>query len=65
MKNEINEIKRSLDILWSRVVQYRDSYAYMDLMHACASFRELAPYNAMLIQMQRPSASRAYIVGNK
>lgn len=56
MKNEINEIKSNLDALWSRVAQYRSSKQYMEMMHACASFRELAPYNAMLIQMQRPSA---------
>lgn len=51
-----NEIKSNLDTLWSRVAQYRSSKQYMEMMHACASFRELAPYNAMLIQMQRPSA---------
>lgn len=56
MKNGINEIKSNLDTLWSRVAQYRSSKRYMEMMHACASFRELAPYNAMLVQMQRPSA---------
>lgn len=52
----INEVKSNLDTLWSRISQYRNSAQYWEMMHFCASFRELAPYNAMLIQMQRPSA---------
>lgn len=56
MTNEISEVKSSLDTLWNRVAQYRNSTQFYEMMRACASFRDFAPYNAMLIQMQRPGA---------
>ena len=45
-----------LDILFSEVKAYRKSKHFAELLGFCAKFKTLAPYNAMLVQMQRPGA---------
>ena len=53
----ISDIQISkLDELWSNVRMYRKSDNFLAVMNACAHFRHLAPFNAMLVQMQRPGA---------
>ena len=46
----------NLDILWIRVIQYRSSEHFREILKACTRFRNLAPYNAMLVEMQRPGS---------
>lgn len=46
----------NLDLLWQNVKSYRSSKNFMAVMKACSRFRHLAPYNAMLVEMQRPGA---------
>ncbi len=45
-----------LDQLWHGVKGYRSSKHFKEMMEACARLRHLAPYNAMLVDMQRPEA---------
>ncbi len=52
--NIINE--SNLDALWHNVKTYRQSDKYKAVLNACVRFRHLAPYNAMLVEIQRPSA---------
>lgn len=46
----------NLDILWQSVIQYRSCEHFEQVLKACARFKELAPYNGMLVEMQRPGA---------
>lgn len=45
-----------LDQLWQSVRSYRSCKNFKAVMDACARFRHLAPYNAMLVELQRPNA---------
>lgn len=59
MSNNINNgvfSESNLDSLWRNVKAYRSSENFMAVMKACSRFRHLAPYNAMLVEMQRPGA---------
>ena len=59
MSNNINNgvfSETNLDSLWRNVKTYRSSENFMAVMKACSRFRHLAPYNAMLVEMQRPGA---------
>ena len=51
-----NSIESKLDTLWRDVKEYRTSEHFCKVMQACKKFHNLAPYNAMLVEMQRPSA---------
>lgn len=53
---ELNETKSKLDILWKDVIEFRNGDNFKRIMDACAHFKQLAPYNAMLVYMQRPGA---------
>lgn len=46
----------NLDILFQRIKEYRTSSYYWDLLQVCKRFRHLAPYNAMLVNMQKPGS---------
>ncbi len=58
-----NFTESNLDSLWRNVKAYRSSDNYMAVMKACSRFRHLAPYNAMLVEMQRPGAR--YVLSEK
>ena len=45
-----------LDILFENIKKYRKGEYYKKLMNVCLKFRHLAPYNAMLINLQKPKA---------
>lgn len=49
-------LQTNLDILFQRVKRYRASAYYRDLLNVCRRFRNLAPYNAMLVNMQKPGS---------
>lgn len=58
-----NIIQSNLDALWQTVKSYRESKNFMDVLKACVRLRSLAPYNAMLVEIQRPGAS--YVLSEK
>lgn len=58
-----NFSESNLDSLWRNVRAYRSSENFMEVMKACSRFRHLAPYNAMLVEMQRPGAR--YVLSEK
>ena len=45
-----------LDKLFEDVESYRSSTNYKDLLHFIRRFRKIAPYNAMLIHIQKPGS---------
>jgi hypothetical protein len=46
----------NLDNLWRDVIHYRSSKQFKAVLEACSQLRHIAPYNAMLVEMQRPGA---------
>ena len=48
--------RRALDELFCLTQQYKSTQSYCDLLLFVANFRFYAPYNAMLIHIQRPGA---------
>lgn len=58
-----NFTESNLDLLWQNVKAYRSSKNFKAVMDACSRFRHLAPYNAMLVEMQRPGAR--YVLSEK
>ena len=51
------EVKKQVDLLFQTVTSYSKSQEFMSLLQFCAEQRHLSPYNAMLVQMQRPQAT--------
>ncbi len=49
--------KNDLDALYEDVKIYRQSKTFKKLLDFCSHFKQLAPFNAMMVQMQRPGAS--------
>lgn len=45
-----------LDVLFQNVKSFRSTVYFKDLLKVCKQFKHLAPYNAMLVYMQRPGA---------
>ncbi|MBR4886704.1 MAG: hypothetical protein IKU16_05440 [Muribaculaceae bacterium] len=56
-------LETNLDSLWRNVKTYRSSENFLSVMKACSRFRHLAPYNAILVEMQRPGAR--YVLSEK
>lgn len=52
---DANDAKSELDSLFDEVRGYRTSKHYMELLNFCKKFKQLAPFNAMMVQIQRPS----------
>ena len=48
--------KSNLDILFSKVRQFRSSKYFRDLLRVCGRFRHLSPFNAMLVNLQKPES---------
>jgi len=46
-----------IDKLYADVLDYRSTTAFKDLLKFIRKFRDMAPYNAMLIQMQKPGST--------
>lgn len=53
----------NLDSLWRNVKAYRSSDNFMAVMKACSRFRHLAPFNAMLVEMQ--CSGTRYVLSEK
>jgi hypothetical protein len=54
---ERDATRQSLDELFTLARWYRSSKAYWDLLNFVAKFRFYAPFNAMLIHIQKPGAA--------
>lgn len=55
--NQLKEYAESkLDELWKNVRSFRQSSNFKAIMQACVRFRHLAPFNSMLVEIQRPGA---------
>jgi len=50
------EIKNKIDELFYSTGRYQNGSEFMKLLDFCKKFHYLAPYNAMLVHMQRPGA---------
>jgi hypothetical protein len=55
-KGERDAARQSLDELFSLARQYKSTKAYTDLLNFVAKFRFYAPFNAMLVHIQKPGA---------
>jgi hypothetical protein len=55
--DEKSEVRRALDELFSLARQYNVSADYFALMRFVGAFRDYAPYNAMLVHVQKPGAT--------
>ncbi len=51
-----NREKGVLDLLLSQVQNFKSCSKFKDMMDFCIRFRKMAPYNAMLLEAQMPSA---------
>lgn len=54
LQNVTVEMKGDIDQLFNELEEYRDSKTFQQIIEFCASFRKIAPFNAMLIHMQFP-----------
>lgn len=50
------EGKAKIDVLFNLIKKYRSSEFFKSLLQFCAHFKELSPYNNMLVKTQMPSA---------
>lgn len=50
------ELKQKVDELFHSIGKYRKSSEFLELLNFCRKFHYLSPYNAMLVQIQRPGA---------
>jgi hypothetical protein len=53
---ELSGARQSLDELFSLARRYRSSAAYYELIRFISRFRSYAPFNAMLVHIQKPGA---------
>lgn len=51
---DLESAKSELDMLFEDVKSYRSSKSYKELMAFCSRFKQLAPFNAMMVMIQRP-----------
>ena len=53
------EFESEIDQLYNLIEDYRKSSKFHDIIDFCTNFRHIAPFNAMLINMQRPGCKLA------
>lgn len=51
------EVESTVDALLRASVTYRDTCAFQEMISFMANFRDYAPFNNMLVRLQRPSCS--------
>ena len=59
LQNVSIEMKGDIDQLFNELEEYRDSKTFQQIIEFCASFKRIAPFNAMLIHMQLPGCRYA------
>lgn len=50
------EMRGSMDILFRTIENYRKSDYFREMLRFCSRFKELAPYNALMVKTQMPLA---------
>ena len=50
------EFESEIDQLYNQVENYRKSDKFREIVQFCNNFRHIAPFNAMLVNMQRPGS---------
>lgn len=50
------EFESEIDTLYNKVANYRKSDKFRQIVNFCTNFRHIAPFNAMLVNMQRPGS---------
>lgn len=50
------EFESEIDQLYNQVEDYRKSTKFKEIVEFCNNFRHIAPFNAMLVNMQRPGS---------
>lgn len=58
-QNETMDFQSEIDALFNEVESYRKSGKFLEIVDFCAKFNHIAPFNAMLIEMQRPGSRLA------
>ncbi len=53
------DFQSDIDLLFNEVINYRKSERFKAILDFCCNFRHIAPFNAMIINMQRPGAKYA------
>lgn len=53
------DFESEIDLLYNKVGDYRKSAKFHAIVDFCSRFRHIAPFNAMLINMQRPGSELA------
>ena len=51
-----SELKQKVDELFHSIGKYRKSSEFREFLNFCRKFHYLSPYNAMLVQIQKPGA---------
>jgi len=57
------EIKDKIDQLFHSIGKFKGSKEFKELLNFCCTFHYLSPYNAMLVQLQKPGAVFAQTAG--
>ena len=59
LQDETIEFESEIDFLFNAIQSYRNSSKFRDIIDFCNRFNHIAPFNAMLINMQRPGSRLA------
>ena len=59
LQNERMEFDSEIDALFNQIKIFRNSKKFRDIIEFCNRFNHIAPFNAMLINMQRPGSTLA------
>ena len=54
LQDETLEFESEIDFLFNAIRDYRKSKKFREIVEFCNRFTHIAPFNAMLINMQRP-----------
>lgn len=50
------EMRGAMDKLFRSIKQYRESTFFLEMLSFCARFKDLSPYNAIMVKTQMPAA---------
>ena len=65
LQDEMLEFESEIDFLFNAIKEYRKSRKFRDIIEFCNRFNHIAPFNAMLINMQRPGSRLALTAKDK
>ncbi len=56
LQNEQLEFESEIDLLYNEVEKYRSSEEFQKILDFCCNFKHIAPFNAMLVNIQKPGS---------